>query len=50
MFDYTSPGFSLVLRNDPYTRERLDSLGLNERQIAAVNHLKRRGSISNQEY
>jgi len=49
-FDYTSLGFSLVLRNDPYTGERLDSLGLNDRQIAAVNYLKRQGSISNQEY
>ncbi|MCK8519635.1 hypothetical protein [Methanoculleus sp. 7T] len=39
-FDYSSLGFSLVLRNDPYTGERLDSLGLNERQIAAVNYLK----------
>lgn len=48
--DYSSIGFSLVLRNDPYTRERLDSLGLNERQIAAVRYLKREGSISNQEY
>lgn len=50
MFDYTSLGFSLVLWNDPYTGERFDSLGLNERQIAAVNYLKRKGSISNQEY
>ncbi len=49
-FDYSSLGFSLVLRNDPYTGERLDSLGLNERQIAAVNYLKRQGSISNQDY
>jgi len=31
-------------------RRAADSLGLNERQIAAVNYLKRRGSISNQEY
>jgi len=48
--DYSSLGFSLVLRNDPYTRERLDSLGLNERQIAAIIYLRRKGSISNQEY
>jgi len=48
--DYSSLGFSLVLRKDPYTREPLDSLGLNERQIAAVHHLKSGGSISNQEY
>ena len=48
--DYSSLGFSLILRKDPYIREPLDSLGLNERQIAAVHHLKSGGSISNQEY
>jgi ATP-dependent DNA helicase RecG len=48
--DYSPIGFSLVLRKDPYTREQLASLGLNERQVAAVNYLKRKGSISNQEY
>lgn len=48
--DYSSLGFCLVLRKDPYTREWLDSFGLNERQIAAVHYLKSRGSISNQEY
>ncbi|MCM2465943.1 hypothetical protein DIC75_06375 [Methanoculleus sp. CWC-02] len=30
--------------------ERLDSLGLNERQIAAVYYLKKEGSISNPVY
>jgi ATP-dependent DNA helicase RecG len=49
-FEYTSLGFNLILRNDPYTGERLHSLGLNERQITAVNYLKSQGSISNQEY
>jgi ATP-dependent DNA helicase RecG len=48
--DYSPIGFSLVLRKDPYTREQLVSLGLNERQIASIHHLKSGGSISNQEY
>ncbi len=39
-FDYTSPEFSLIPRNDPYTGERLDSLRLNERQIAIIDCLK----------
>lgn len=48
--DYSPLGFCLVLRKDPYTGERLDSLGLNERQIAAIHYLKRKSSLSNQEY
>jgi len=48
--DYSPIGFSLVLRKDPYTREQLASLGLNERQIASLHYLKNGGSISNQEY
>jgi ATP-dependent DNA helicase RecG len=48
--DYSSLGFSLVLRKDPYAREQFDSLRLNERQIAVIYYLKRNSSISNQEY
>ena len=48
--EYSSLGFSLVLRKDLYTGEALASLGLNERQVAAIHYLKRNSSISNQEY
>ena len=48
--EYSSLGFSLVLRKDLYTGEALASLGLNERQVAAIHYLKRNSLISNQEY
>jgi ATP-dependent DNA helicase RecG len=35
---------------DPYTPERLRRMGLNERQVKAVLHVKQHGSIGNKEY
>lgn len=34
----------------PYAREELRKLGLNERQIKAVEYVEKRGSITNREY
>ncbi|MDP2945317.1 MAG: transcriptional regulator, partial [Atribacterota bacterium] len=43
-------GFSLYMRKDYYTEERLKEMGLNDRQIKAVMHVKQKGKITNKEY
>ena len=43
-------GFLVTLSKDPYTPERLQAIGLNERQIKAVLYVKERGRITNREY
>ncbi len=43
-------GFSLYLRKDYYTEERLKEMGLNDRQIKAVMYVKEKGMITNREY
>ena len=39
-------GFRIIFRKDIYTEEYLHSLGLNERQLAALMYVKERGSIN----
>ena len=43
-------GFSLTMRKDLLTESVLREMGLNERQVLAVNHLKTQGSITNSGY
>lgn len=43
-------GFSLYMRKDYYTEERLKEMGLNDRQIKAVMYVKEKGKITNKEY
>ena len=43
-------GFSLYIRKNIYTREKLIALGLNDRQIKAVIFVKEKGKITNKEY
>jgi len=43
-------GFSLYLRKDYYTEEKLKEMGLNDRQIKAVMYVKEKGKITNKEY
>jgi len=43
-------GFSLYMRKDYYTEERLKEMGLNDRQIKAVIYVKEKGKITNKEY
>jgi ATP-dependent DNA helicase RecG len=43
-------GFSLYMRKDYYTEERLKEIGLNDRQIKAVMYVKEKGKITNKEY
>ena len=43
-------GFSVIFRKDVYTEEYLRNLGLNERQIKAVMHVKEKGRITNKEH
>jgi ATP-dependent DNA helicase RecG len=43
-------GFRVVFLKDPFTPERLQAMGLNERQVKAVLHVKQHGSIGNKEY
>lgn len=49
-FQEEAGGFRVVFLKDPYTPERLRAMGLNERQVKAVMHLKERGTIGNKEY
>lgn len=42
--------FRLILRQDPFTEEHLQTLGLNERQRKAVAYVREKGRITNQEY
>ncbi len=46
----TPLGFTLTMRKDPFTREYLQKLGLNERQIAAIAFLRVHGTITNNQY
>lgn len=43
-------GFIITLFKDNLTDERLIKLGLNDRQVKAVNHVKEKGKITNKEY
>jgi ATP-dependent DNA helicase RecG len=43
-------GFSLYMRKDYYTEERLREIGLNDKQIKAVMYVKEKGKITNREY
>jgi ATP-dependent DNA helicase RecG len=50
VFSEVAGGFSVVLHKDPYTEERLRALGLNERQVRAVLHIKAHGGITAAEH
>ncbi len=43
-------GLMFIMRKDAFTEDYLLELGLNERQIKAVQHVKKRRRITNQEY
>lgn len=43
-------GFIVKLFKDKFTEEQLQKLGLNERQIKAVQYVKEKGRITNKEY
>lgn len=43
-------GFLVTLFKDNLTEEQLSKLGLNERQLKAVNFVKEKGKITNKEY
>jgi len=43
-------GFRVTFRKDVYTEEYLRSLGLNERQVKAVKHVREKGKLTNKEY
>lgn len=40
----------MIFHKDIYTEEYLDGIGLTERQIKAVMHVKEKGKITNREY
>ncbi|MDN7013316.1 hypothetical protein FGW20_09720 [Methanoculleus sp. FWC-SCC3] len=46
----TPLGFTPVMRKDPFTKEFMQTLGLNERQLAAVSFLKEHDTITNNRY
>ncbi|MCK9414112.1 MAG: putative DNA binding domain-containing protein [Prolixibacteraceae bacterium] len=43
-------GISITFLKDTFTEDYLKSLGLNERQVKAIQYAKERGEISNSEY
>ncbi|MCI0552836.1 MAG: helix-turn-helix domain-containing protein [Anaerolineae bacterium] len=43
-------GFRVIFRKDSYTEDYLHNLGLNERQIKAVLHMKKKRTITNEAY
>jgi ATP-dependent DNA helicase RecG len=43
-------GFLVTIFKDVYSEDQLRKLGLNERQLKALLHIKEAGSISNQKY
>ena len=45
-----SGGFMVVFRKDVFTEDYLKNLGLNERQVSAVEYVKKKGKITNKEY
>jgi len=49
-FQNRQGGFLVTFAKDPYTPERLRAMGLNERQIKAVLHVKEHGKITNTKY
>lgn len=42
-------GLRLSFAKDPFTRERLEAMGLNERQVQAVLYVKQHGAIGNKD-
>jgi ATP-dependent DNA helicase RecG len=48
--DNEGGGFKVVFRKDALSADQLRQLGLSERQIQAVLHVKAAGAISNSEY
>lgn len=50
VFTEVAGGFNVSLRKDPYTAEHLAALGLNERQVRAVLHVKAHGAITAAEH
>jgi ATP-dependent DNA helicase RecG len=49
-FEYAGSSLVVTFRKDILTEEQLDQLGLNERQMKAVQHIKAKGSVNNREY
>ncbi len=43
-------GFEITLYKNKLIKKYLENLGLNERQIKAISHIKRKGKINNSEY
>ena len=43
-------GFMVKLFKDRFSKEQLEKLGLNDRQIKAVEYIKTKGKITNSEY
>ena len=49
-FVSTETGFSVTLRKDEVTDERLERMGMNSRQIQVIHYVRQNGSISNTEH
>jgi ATP-dependent DNA helicase RecG len=49
-FENRSSGFIVEFLRDPWTEERLARLGLNERQLLAMSHVRTHGSIRLKEH
>lgn len=49
-FESSGDRFTVAFLKDPFTEERLREMGLSDRQIQTVQHLKEQGSIDNAGY
>ena len=43
-------GFSVIFRKDVFSAEYLNRMGLNARQIQAVEYIREKGKITNSEF
>lgn len=49
-FEFEGSDFWVIFRKDIFTKDQLEKLGLNERQIRAVLFAKAKGRITNSDY
>lgn len=46
-FETTEGRFTVTFRKDPYTEQRLRAMGLSDRQLLIMRHVRREGGIDN---
>jgi ATP-dependent DNA helicase RecG len=49
-FEEYQGGFGVTFSKDIYSEDKLQSMGLNDRQVKAIRYVKKQGKITNKEY